>query len=64
MNENTVQQGPSQPERPQCGWCEYKKCGQPAYYRIDLNCDDMNADVCNKHHNVLLDLFGLPDEDE
>lgn len=61
---NSVQQDPNPVKREQIGWCEYKKCGEPAIYTIAFQIDDMSADLCNKHMDVMLALVGLPDEDE
>lgn len=61
MNENTLQQSPAPALKIVIGRCDYPGCGQEAYYRIDLDCDDISADVCNKHHDAVLTLFGLPD---
>ncbi len=58
---DNVQQDPNPTRREQIGWCEYQLCGKEAYYRLEMDCDDMTADVCNKHHDVVLALFNLPD---
>lgn len=40
--------------RLQIGWCEYKNCGRPAYYTINFDCDDITADLCDRHHTDVI----------
>lgn len=57
---DTVQQGPAPEPRKPIGWCEFKDCGKPAYYNIDLKVDDMDADLCERHFTKLMKMLGLP----
>ncbi len=61
MTDDKAQSSPDLYVRLAIGHCMYKRCQEDAYYDIDFDCDDMTARVCNKHHDKVLALFGLPD---
>jgi hypothetical protein len=44
-------------KRVQIGSCDWVNCGRPAYYEVDMDCDDESAFLCGPHYDGFVALL-------